>query len=378
MRSWSSTTSPKPRSSAFPTADGGTRLVAYVVPVGRATPSGWQIRRELADRVRPHMVPSVVVVLDALPVGARGKVDRAALPAPPATLPYREPLGRERELANLYMQVLGLDRVGLDDDFFELGGDSLAAIELIAAIDEHFGVELSAPVLLESPTVAQLARRLVVHRQRNAPTVVALRQADTGTPFFCVAGGGSPATSLRALTELIDDRPCYGIQARGLEERARPDRTVEACATRYLTEIRAIQPSGPYLIGGFSFGGLVAFEIACRLQAAGEKVSLLAILDTIAPGRRPSAGVLRSDRLEGTSPGTKLRKLPRALAGRAQLGFEIATAGLLRRRLRQYRVFFLLSRRAGTSYRPLGRFDGPSLVARASIPDRDTAAPRRT
>ncbi|MEX1007448.1 MAG: non-ribosomal peptide synthetase, partial [Acidimicrobiia bacterium] len=127
---------------ASPTAEGGTRLVAYVVLRGSATPSGWQVRRDLAKWVQPHMVPSVVTVLDAFPVGSRGKIDRAALPPPPdpALRPYREPVGRERELAGLYMQVLGLDRVGLDDDFFELGGDSLAAVELIAAIDDRFGI----------------------------------------------------------------------------------------------------------------------------------------------------------------------------------------------------------------------------------------------
>ncbi|MEX1008955.1 MAG: alpha/beta fold hydrolase, partial [Acidimicrobiia bacterium] len=237
---------------------------------------------------------------------------------------------------------------------------------------------LSAPVLLESPTVAGLAPRLVSQRERSAPTVVQLRTgsplghgADAGTPFFCVAGGGSPATSLRALAELIEDRPCYGIQARGLEERALPDRSVEACARRYLAEIRAIQLSGPYLIGGFSFGGLVAFEMACQLQAAGEQITLLAIIDTTAPGRRPNAAARRAERLEGTSLAAKLRKVPRAITGRAQLSFELASAGLLRRRLRQYRVFFLLSRRAGERYRPSARFDGPALVVHASIRDAD-------
>src|SRR5204862_1758864 len=125
------------------------------------------------------------------------------------------------------------------------------------------------------------------------------QRSGSGTPFFCVAGGGSPTTSLRALAEFIEGRPCYGIQARGLEERARPDHSIEACARRYLTEIRAIQPSGPYLVGGFSFGGLVAFEMACRLQAAGEQVALLAILETIAPGGKPSSAERRAKRLEG-------------------------------------------------------------------------------
>ena len=361
---------------AFPTAEGGTRLVAYVVPVGRVTPSGWQIRRELADRVRPHMVPSVVVVLDALPVGARGKVDRAALPAPPpATLPYREPVGRERELANLYMQVLGLDRVGLDDDFFELGGDSLAAIELIAAIDEHFGVELSAPVLLESPTVARShAVSWCTGNEPRRPSWLSAH-TDTGTPFFCVAGGGSPATSLRALTELIDDHPCYGIQARGLEERARPDRTVEACATRYLSgdpcHPATRSPTHRRLL--VRRPRRVESRAACKPRARRSRC-------TRSSTRSHRAG---TERVRSGRIGSRAHRRARSCANcRVRWAGGHSWASRWRRpgssaaASASTACSFLLSRRAGTSYRPLGPLPRSLTGCSRAFPTA-TSAPRQ-
>ena len=231
------------------------------------------------------MVPSTFVALDTLPRTVRHKLDRAALPEPPQfeRPPYREPTGHEADVAALFAEILGVDRVGLDDDFFDLGGDSLGAIELQEGIAEQFGIDLPTSTLLEAPTVATLSARLLHRRPGRTSPVVPLRTGRGGVPFFCVTGAGAPALSLRALTDAIDDRDVYTIQARGLEERAFPDRSIEAAARRYLREIRALQPTGPYTLGGYSFGGLVAFEMASRLRAAGEDVTLLVLLDTTAP-----------------------------------------------------------------------------------------------
>ncbi len=167
-----------------PAPDGGTRLAAYVVPDAGATPSAWQIRRDLATRLPSTMIPAAVVLVEALPFTARGKIDRAVAPCPRRLrrlVPIASRSGRERELAELFGEVLGLDDVGLDDDFFELGGDSLAVLELLAGINERFGVELSATAVLASPTVTALATRLV-RRRRTAATVVALVSATGGDP----------------------------------------------------------------------------------------------------------------------------------------------------------------------------------------------------
>jgi thioesterase domain-containing protein len=270
--------------------------------------------------------------------------------------------------------------VGLDDDFFDLGGDSLAAIELMAAIDEQFGIDVPPSTLLEAPTTAELAPLLNKRRPRGASAVVTLRAGSppgdgaSGTPFFCVAGGGSPATSLRAFAHALPgDRACYGIQARGLEERARPDRSVEACARRYLADVRAVQPRGPYLLGGHSFGGLVAFEMACGLEAAGEQVALLTMLDAPAPGSAipaPLGDRIQVVRHENTWARQAV-KLVTSVVGHARLVVELASAGVVPRRLRQYRVFFLLTRRMARKYRTRSTVMGPMLVVRATVPDPD-------
>ncbi len=358
----------------IPAPDGGTRLAAYVVPDAGATPSAWQIRRDLATRLPSTMIPAAVVLVDALPFTPRGKIDRASLPPPPppAARPYREPEGRERELAELFGEVLGLDDVGLDDDFFELGGDSLAVLELLAGINERFGVELSATAVLTSPTVTALATRLV-RRRRTAVTIVPLREA-TGntrsTPLFCVAGGGSPAVSLRPLADALgDDRACYGAQARGLEETARPDRSIEAAARRHLAEIRVIQPTGPYLLAGYSYGGLVAFEMACALEAIGERVALLAVLDTPSP----SVMLTRHERLAATAPSrqhgvtSRVRWAARAATLHARERIALATTGIVpRRSLHQYHLFFRYARRMTRAYDPSSTLAGPILVMRVA------------
>jgi amino acid adenylation domain-containing protein len=364
------------RAAVAPVAapDGGTRLAAYIVPDPGATPSPWQIRRDLATRVPSTMIPSAVVVVDDLPTTPRGKVDHAALPPPPppTARPYREPEGRERELAELFGEVLGLDDVGLDDDFFELGGDSLAVLELLAGINERFDIELSATAVLAAPTVAALATRLV-RRRRTAATVLALREsvpADGPVPLFCVAGGGSPAVSLRPLADALGgDRTCYGVQARGLEETARPDRSIQAAAHRHLAEIGAIQPTGPYLLAGYSYGGLVAFELACALEARGERVALLAILDTPAP----STMLTRGERLAAGAPPRhegvfrKLNWAARAAQLHTRERLTLATAGIVpRRSLYQYHLFFRYARRMAREYRPTSRLVAPILVVRVA------------
>ena len=215
-----------------PVIDRGTRLVAYVVPDGTVDIHASALRRELATLVPTTMLPGAFVVVDALPRTVRGKVDRAALPPLPAPPEYREAIGKERELAELFAAVLGVERVGLDDDFFEIGGDSLGAVELIAGISERFGVDVPTTTVLDAPTVAELAPRLDRRRTRRSSVVVPVRGDLAGVPLFCVAGGGSPALTLRAFADALGNRPVFGIQARGLEERAIPDWSVEAVARR--------------------------------------------------------------------------------------------------------------------------------------------------
>jgi acyl carrier protein len=238
-----------------PADDGGTRLVAYVVARGGSVPSAWKLRRDLTAYLPSPLVPSAFVAVDALPRNLREKIDRAALPPPPPTVrprPYRAPVGTQRDLAEIYSRVLGVERVGLDDDFFELGGDSLGVVELLAEIAERFSVDVPASTVLDAPTVAELSLRLSNRRPRDASPVVVLRADGDEPTFFCVTGGGAPAISLRALSDAMPGRRFAAIQPRGLEERAVPDHSVRAAARRNVAAVRAVQPHGPYVIGGYS------------------------------------------------------------------------------------------------------------------------------
>ncbi len=270
-----------------------TRLVAYVVPDPTVrTESPAALRRRLRSRLPEYMVPGSIVALARLPRNERGKVDRRLLPAAPARESSARPTGQwELVAADIWERVLGLEQIGLDDDFMALGGDSLTVEEMLAALREATGVALVSTDLLAAPTLREFAARI---GQGSAPLpslpdVVLLQDGGDAPPLFCFAGSGGLALSFRPLSRYFADRRVYSFQAHGLERRAVPDWSVEKAATRYLEFIRAVQPHGPYLLLGHSFGGLVAMELAHRLTAAGEPVDLVAVLDTYLPR---SSGVL--------------------------------------------------------------------------------------
>jgi acyl-coenzyme A synthetase/AMP-(fatty) acid ligase/thioesterase domain-containing protein/acyl carrier protein len=374
--------------------EGGHRLIAYVVPERGMTPSARELRRDVSTRLPTTMMPSAIVLLDELPSGATGKVDRKALPAPPPpeTRPYREPKGHDRELAEVFAEILAVEHVGLDDDFFDLGGDSLGVVELVAAIQERFGVDVVASTVLDAPTVAELAPKLTHRRRHETSVVVPLSTEGARMPFFCATGGGAPALSLRALADALASttaangttRPFYGMQPRGLEERAFPDHSVVAAATRNLRAIREVHPHGPFLLGGYSYGATVAFEMACLLEAAGERVPLLVILDATAPGTR---NVTRAKRLRRRGAALTAEAPPGVLQRSATVGLRTArfaaksagahaerrisltSAGLFPRRgLDQYELFLRLNGRMAREYRRSRDFGGPVLVVRSEAP----------
>ncbi|MER5774144.1 amino acid adenylation domain-containing protein [Streptomyces sp. NPDC002039] len=259
------------------------------------------VAREFAgERLPQHMVPSAVVVLPELPVTANGKLDRRALPAPePAAGTSRPPLTPvEQVLCDLYAQVLGVQLVGAEDDFFDLGGHSLLATRLISRIRSTLGAELQIRTLFKAPTPAELARAL---NQSDAARpaldlLLPLRSRGERPPLFCAhpAGGiGWPYAGL--LGHLGLDRPLYAVQARRLTEPEAVPGSMEEMAADYVREIRAVQPSGPYHLLGWSFGGMVAHAMATRLREEGEEVGLLVLLDTYVrsegvPAEEPEGG----------------------------------------------------------------------------------------
>jgi thioesterase domain-containing protein len=186
----------------------------------------------------------------------------------------------------MFRTVLRRREVGVADDIFELGADSLAAAHLLAAIDAEFGKDLSISSLLNAPTVEKLSAVLTSDAE-IAPrsSAVAIQPNGSRPPFFCVHNIGGSILPFRALAgHLGEDQPFYGIQAFGTDQDPASLKSIEELARDYLKEVRALQPRGPYFLGGHSFGGIVAFEMARQLRGQGEPVGLLALFDTYGPG----------------------------------------------------------------------------------------------
>jgi acyl-coenzyme A synthetase/AMP-(fatty) acid ligase/thioesterase domain-containing protein len=278
-------------------SDGVMRLVSYVVPSGAPLEPG-AIRAALHASLPGYLVPETIAFLDVLPRTERGKLDRSALPEPPAAVPGggdRPLTDWEQVVADLWADVLGLPALGADDDFFALGGDSLAAERLLARVVSDLGVsaaDVTSATLVQAPTPATFAARLRRVAEPATGTLVPLHPSGGRLPLFVVAGGGGLGLAFTAFARhLGPDRPTWALQARALESRGLPDFSVAAAARRHVAELRRVQPVGPYHLAGHSFGGLVALEMAHRLRADGDDVALLVMLDSFPPDPELHAAV---------------------------------------------------------------------------------------
>jgi aspartate racemase len=280
---------------------GDTRLVAYVMSQPEMAVEVSELRDFLQQKLPGYMVPSAFVFLDALPLTPNGKVDRRALPAPDVSRPEPEANfvaprdALEYQLAKIWEKTLGIQPIGMQDSFFDLGGHSLMAMRLLAQMEKVSGKKLPLVTLFQAPTIEQQASLL---RQTAwvAPwaSLVAIQPAGSKPPFFCVhAVAGNILFYSDLARYLGPDQPLYGLQSRGLDGSDEPFTRVEEMAAHYLQEMQTIQPEGPYFLGGLSLGGTVIFEIAQQLRRQGQEVALLLMFDTYGPGY-PHLSVLRA------------------------------------------------------------------------------------
>jgi thioesterase domain-containing protein len=267
----------------------GKRLTAYVVPRGPNSVPAADLRAFVRDRIPPALIPNRFESIPALPLTPSGKLDRRSLPAITGEdeqthhIPPRNEL--ESQLVNLWEGVLQARPIGIREDFFELGGHSLSAVQVAAAIEKMLARTLSPGLLFEAPTIEMLSGRLAGSLP-NGVALVPLTEGNSGAPLFLIHHISGDITAYRDLAHHLGaSHTIYGVRVPELDTNEKPLDRIEAMAARYIAEIRAVQPTGPYLLGGHSAGAHIAFEMAQQLRAAGERVRLLAILE--ADARRP-------------------------------------------------------------------------------------------
>ena len=271
---------------------GNDRLVAYFVAEKRVPPAA-ELLRFLKDRIPEYMLPSAFVSLDTLPLTPNGKVDRKALPDTGTGRPLLGGVATPRDavelkLAQIWEQVLNVRPIGIEDKFFDLGGHSLLAIKLIAQIEKVFSRRLRVGTVFQAPTIEQLAEILREEIQEGSAlagtSLVEIQSQGSRPPLFLVhgAGGGMFWGYVNLSRHLGADQPVYGLKSRDLDGNNEFE-SIEEMAKQYVADVRALQSHGPYYLGGYCFGGIVALEMAREFRAQGEDVALLALLNCSPP-----------------------------------------------------------------------------------------------
>ena len=281
--------------------DGCTQLLAYIAAPREPKPTSECLRRHLKEKVPGYMVPSAFHFLETLPLTATGKVDRMALSerghvcAGPRTASAEARTPAESTIAAIWGEVLGASAAGVHDNFFDAGGDSLAAMVLIVRLERAFDLEVPIGVLIESPTIAGLAAHVESARSGGACEAlrsphsffVPIQPAGSRPPVFLVPGGGGGDDEFFVYARLAHhvgrDFPIYGLRARSSDGKTRPHTCVEEMAADYVREVQRFLPEGPYRIIGECMGGIVAYEMARQLRAQGKTVALLLMMDTKRP-----------------------------------------------------------------------------------------------
>jgi amino acid adenylation domain-containing protein len=341
---------------------GEKQLVAYLVPETSGSPDEQaeliaRVREHLREHLPDHMMPGAFVVLADLPLTPNGKVDRRALPAPE----FRQQLLRaehvaprdktERDLAAIWSGALKVPSLGIHDNFFDLGGHSLIGIQVLGQVEQQFGRSLSLSALFEAPTIAEFARTLkaegVSPKWNNLAAIQPLGERPA---LFCVHGDEANHFIPRYLGT---DQPFFAFFHQGEDGQPIRYTTVESIASHFIQEMKGARPQGPYLLCGYSFGGIVAYEMAQQMRAAGEDVPMLVLFDTYAP--REHAAAVASDR--------KFYEPVKTALYRQLIKRDLARGKVLSPRLRHFHIIDTYDR-AVMAYRPKP-MEGPLTVFKA-------------
>ncbi|MGW2174897.1 alpha/beta fold hydrolase [Streptomyces sp. NPDC001705] len=286
---------------------GDTRLTAYIVPettttdpaaatidpsrhdttVPDTTTLTADLRAHTAALLPAYMIPAAFVALPELPLTINGKLDRAALPTPEyatADTGRAPATAAEDAMCEAFAEVLGVERVNVDDNFFDRGGHSLLAVALVQRLRLR-GFNLSVRAVFEAPTPAGLVTRLdLPYAGNELDVLLPIRPGGSKPPFFCVHPAGGLSWCYMPLSQYVpQEYPLYGLQARGVRETGDPAGSVKEMAADYVRYMRSVQATGPYHLLGWSFGGIIAHEIVVQLRAAGQEVGALVSLDAVPP-----------------------------------------------------------------------------------------------
>ncbi|ARU63054.1 hypothetical protein CBW65_20300 [Tumebacillus avium] len=279
---------------------GDKRLAAYVVLHDTAGVTTQELRAFLKAKLPDYMVPPFLLTLDRLPLTANGKVDRKALPLP-GDLDFERDTAfvaptsaAEAKLAAIWEELLDIRPVGIKDNFFSLGGHSILAVRLMSRVQQEFGRQVPLAALFQEGTVEALALLLQEQaEQREASPLVPIKTDGDKTPLFLFHPGTGNVLAYYGLARALpEDQQVYGLQVPALEADVPVLDRVEELAASYLHWMQSVQPQGPYLLGGWSFGGLLAYEVAQQLRTAGETVELLAMFDAAVPLPTPEEQLL--------------------------------------------------------------------------------------
>lgn len=276
-------------------------LVVYYVTDKNSGLDEAGLRQYLKEKLPEYMVPSALVRMEKLPLTANNKVDRKSLPEPSGvsfaiSKEYAEPKTfTEKKLAAIWSSILKIEKIGILDNFFEIGGHSMIAVTLIIKIEKEFGIRLPLATLFEQSNIQKLSK---VIENGIGPekwrSLVPLRPLGSKKPLFLVHGMGLNVLLYTTIISYLDpEQPVYGLQAKGLNGIDKPLESIEEIAAYYISEIMTIDAEEPYQIAGYSLGGMIAFEIGHQLREMGKKVSFIGLLDTVAEGAENNSPILK-------------------------------------------------------------------------------------